>query len=520
MTDKTTIQQVLGCLMKNPHFLNQSDKYQLDISDFSTKFEKILFSTIYNLNSNGLNNIKIVDIENFLESDQIGKKLFEQNNGLQYLQDLEDFTNIDNFDYYYNKLKKINLLRDYKRIGINIDDFYEEDLTKPKAFEINQKFELLTINEISNAIKKKFLALDNKYLKNDVTEVESAAIGIEELIEGFESHEDVGLPIQGFIVNEVLGGARKGTLCIRSAASGVGKTRQAVSDACFLAYPLKYNKNECVWEQTGNCEKVLFIATEQDFSEIRKMILAYLTDINEDRFRYGEFNTREKQILKDAVQILNEYKDNFLIVRMPNPTIELVKHIVRENCLVHNIEYVFYDYIFIGPSLLNEFKGFNLRNDEVLLMFATALKDLAVELNVFVMTATQLNANGDDNKNIRNEASLAGGRSTINKADYGLIMARPTKEELEALNSLSEKFGTPNLVTDVFKVRSGRWTQVRIWSTMDLGTLKKKDLFLTDSLFNIIEDFSANFNWISFKLEKEKDNKVKKLIKELNERKV
>ena len=128
---------------------------------------------------------------------------------------------------------------------------------------------------------------------------------------------------------------------------------------------------------------------------------------------------------------------------------------------------------------------------EVLLMFATALKDLAVELDVAMFTSTQLNAKGDDNKDIRNEGSLAGGHSTINKADNGAIMARPTKEELDVLaplyeNNLNNK---PNLVTDIFKVRSGEWTQVRIWSYMDLGTLRKKDLFITDSRLEPINDF-------------------------------
>jgi hypothetical protein len=174
---------------------------------------------------------------------------------------------------------------------------------------------------------------------------------------------------------------------------------------------------------------------------------------------------------------------------MPNPTIELVKTIVRENCLTKDIKHVFYDYIFIGPSLLNEFKGFALRNDEVLLMFATALKDLAVELNVSMFSSTQLNAKGDDNKDIRNEGSLAGGRATINKADNGAIMARPTKEELEVLEPLFDERGMPNLVTDIFKVRSGEWTQVRIWSIMNLGTLKKKDLFITNSRLEPIEGF-------------------------------
>ena len=95
------------------------------------------------------------------------------------------------------------------------------------------------------------------------------------------------------------------------------------------------------------------------------MILAYLTDINATRFKYADFSERERAVISQAISVMNKY-NNLILVKMPNPTIESVKTIVRENCIVHDIGYVFYDYIFIGPSLLNEFKGFNLRNDKLL----------------------------------------------------------------------------------------------------------------------------------------------------------
>jgi len=516
IVDKYTIQQVLGSLIKRPQYLSQSDRYNLSVNDFTSRFEKYLYNAIAELYNQGLKKIQISDIENFLQVNIAAKKCFDDNHGIEYLQDLEEYADEDNFDFYYRKLKKLNLLRDYEKIGIDISEFYEKDLTKPHALEVNEKFELLTTQEITDSVKKRLLGIESKYLRNDATEVETAVSGIRDLIQTFKNKEDVGAPIQGLIINEILSGARKGTLCIRSAASGTGKTRQAVGDACFLAYPVRYNSNTCKWEQEGNCEKILFIATEQDFDEIRKMILAYLTDINESKFRYGEFSDRELRVLEQAVKVMEEYEENFLIIRMPNPTIELVKLLIRENCLVRDIQYVFYDYIFIGPALLNEFRGFNLRNDELLLMFATALKDLAVELDIFVMTSTQVNASADDNKNIRNEASLAGGRSTINKADYGLIMARPTKEELETLKSLTERCGVvPNVVTDVFKVRSGKWTQVRIWSSVDLGTLKKEDLFITDSRLEPIDDFCLEFSYtISF--EEEEVQRIKQLLERFN----
>ena len=490
--DKGCIQQVLGCLIQHPQYLSEVDKYSFIITDFPTRFEKYIFSAIDGLYRNGAPKIQIIDIENYLSSNEVAKKTFEQQNGIEYLQDIIEFAEVENFPYYYNKFKKLNLLKDLQKSGFDISDFYEEDLTSSRYQEVNRRFENLSLKEITNRLREKVLGLETKYEVNDEVETESAAAGIEEFVQNLGASTEIGLPVQGTIYNEIISGARPGTLTIRSAASSVGKTRNAVADACYLAYPIRYNSQTCSWEKTGSCEKVLFIMTEQQFSEIRKMILAYLTDINESNFKYGDFNNREQKVIEQAIFVMKYFEDNLTLVKMPNPTIELVKTIVRENCITKEIGYVFYDYIFIGPSLLDEFRGFTLRNDEVLLMFATALKDLAVELDVAMFTSTQLNARGDDNKEIRNEASLAGGRSTINKADNGAIMSRPTKDELDLLNSMFEEGEIPNLVTDIYKVRSGEWTQVRIWSVMNLGTLKKKDLFLTDSRLEPITDFFAH----------------------------
>lgn len=132
-------------------------------------------------------------------------------------------------------------------------------------------------------------------------------------------------------------------------------------------------------------------------------------------------------------------------------------------------------------------------------MFSTALKDLAVELNIFMMSSTQVNSNADNNNNIRNEGSIAGSRSIINKADVGAIMARPTKEELEFLQADNDEISfLPNIVTDIYKVRSGEWNQVRIWSDVNLGNLRKKDLFVTNArmeVMNIGTKYAYQVSW-------------------------
>src|SRR5574344_2140237 len=124
-------------------------------------------------------------------------------------------------------------------------------------------------------------------------------------------------------------------------------------------------------------------------------------------------------------------------------------------------------------------------------MFSTALKELAVELNIFVMTSTQVNANADNNNNIRNESSIAGSRAIINKADIGVIMARPTKEEIDYF--IESGMEIPNNVTDIYKVRSGEWSQVRIWSYVDLGNLRKKDLYMTNARLEVVENYEHRY---------------------------
>lgn len=487
ITDRTVVMQVLGGLIKHPQFLSETDKYSLTLDDFSIRSDKFIFAAIDNLYRSGATNIQPIDIENYLSTNETAKLTFEKNNGVEFLQDAEELADENNFPYYYKKLKKINLLNDLNNQGFDISSFYIENLTDPRALEVNSHFEELEIEDILEKLKTQILQIEQEFIKNDTTEIKNAFFNIREIIKRAEEKADIGFPLQGDFFNEVCAGARKGAFILRSGGSGVSKTRQAVGDACYLAFPFRFDEKKDKWVQQGSNKKVLFIATEQNIVEIQKMILAYLTGFNETRFRYGGFTKREEEIIEQALYVLEKYQENFHIVRMPNPTIALMKNTVRENVLLYDIEYVFYDYIHISPSLLNEFKGFNLRNDEVLLLFSTALKDLAVEMNVFVMSSTQLNAKGDDNSNIKNEAALAGSRSIINKADIGVIISRPTKEELDYFKNVGEVMDIPNMATDVYKVRSGEWNQLRIWSNVNLGNLRKEDLFVTDARLDVVE---------------------------------
>lgn len=711
--------------MINPRILDNVDDYNLTLADFPTRFHKYLFSAINGLKNNAAGHIEVIDIANYLNSDPTASQIFKGENGIEYLQDALNFANVENFKYYYDKLKKLNLLRDLKKQGFDTSEFYNEDLTVNN--EVNAKFEELTVEDICSKIRNKLAGLESAYVTSGEIEVEKASDNILDFIQNLNDTIEIGAPIQGSIYSEVISGAQLGTLTIRSGSSGLGKalpnntviptpngwkkvgevkpgdylfdafgkptkvmniypqgekevykvtfkdgrsslcsdehlwsyctysqktkakesrkfftktlkeimseplqredgqyrilvpmnyaveypkkeffippylmglflgdgsfrqhptnksfqyssedeflpniigktmnwnvkkgsnnnctwyfstkekqdnqfdkinvwvedvvqeyptllnvdsktkfiptdylygsvkqridllnglldsdgsvdnkgriayytiseqlrdnvielchslgfkthttedahkatnigyivsiqgrpeekvklfnlprkkeiiekwynssakketndfnpivkieslnykeemtcfyvdneehlfltndfivthnTRQAIGDACYLAYPMCYNESRQEWRACGSSEKVLFIVTEQTFKEARKMILAYLSDINDSRFKLGNFNADESKRLQIAAKIMQDYEENLILVKMPNPTIASVKAKIRENCLKYDIHYVFYDYIFIGPSLLGEFRGFNLRNDKLL----------------------------------------------------------------------------------------------------------------------------------------------------------
>ena len=245
--------------------------------------------------------------------------------------------------------------------------------------------------------------------------------------------------------------------------------------------------------------------TEQRPDQILKMILSYLTEINESKFKFGDLNAKERKRVEKAKEIITRYRDNLSLMRIPDPDIEQIKLAVREKVITNEISYLFFDYVFISNNLLSEFRGNGIRNDEALFLMTTALKDLAIELNISVFTSTQVNAKADNNQGVRNESSLAGSRAIINKADNGMIMARPTKDELDILlkEGTTIQGKIPNIVFDVYKVRSGQWTQVKIWSYFDAGTLRLYDLFITDQYLNVISNFFQGQKVVEWDLEKE-----------------
>jgi replicative DNA helicase len=197
----------------------------------------------------------------------------------------------------------------------------------------------------------------------------------------------------GPLINTVTRGARLKKFYLRSAATGIGKTRSMIADACTFACNRIYD-DAFGWIGNGTCEPTLFITTEQELEEIQSMMLAFLSGVNEEHILNGEYEGDEEKRVLEAGEILS--KSPLYVEELPDFSLKDVEDTIKKNIRDHDIKYVCHDYIHTSMKILEEITrrsgGIKLREDNILFMLSTRLKDICNQYGVFIISATQLNA--------------------------------------------------------------------------------------------------------------------------------
>ena len=111
--------QVIGCIYQNPSLLDD-EKYFFNEDDFTEDFHKILFGSIYNLHSMGAKEVNVNVIEDYLKDKPKSLATYKAHRGAEYLQEITKTIQLSTFDYYYQRVKKMTLLRMYDKIGMDL----------------------------------------------------------------------------------------------------------------------------------------------------------------------------------------------------------------------------------------------------------------------------------------------------------------------------------------------------------------------------------------------------------------
>ena len=369
--DSNSALNVLGCLMRNP-LLCQDAAYPLQPNDFANNIHKLIFSSIFNLAANGYATISPSDIDMDLSQYDAQYESYKRNHGFELLQQCEKLfdENVKDvtpqFKLYYARVKKFSVIRDLEIAGIDTSIVYDPEKDILNHDVEDEKLNKYTIQQIIDTFRDRMAIIEDRHVSKVSSSCQYAYEGIEELIQQFEEKPEIGLSLDGDIINYALSGARLGKMYLYSAPSGQGKTRHMVGDACALSLPYLDQHGNVVWRGNPDgsmYQKVLFVATEQKADEIQTLILAYMSGVNERKITHNECSIEEKERLKKAVQLLKRFKENFMIECIPDPSIETVKAKITKYIVQGGFRYIFYDYIFTSPSLVTEFAGAHIRED-------------------------------------------------------------------------------------------------------------------------------------------------------------
>ena len=502
--DITAIMQVIGNVYNNPQLLDFTDKYIITDEDFADEFHRIAFGAIYKMHELGVERITLENISDFFSSRPKSAATFKQNKGEEWLLKVSETCLPEAFDYYYGRMKKFSLLRAYDKYGIDVSDIYDADniLDVRKKQQQEDILDNSTLEQIADKVENKIEGIRLQYVDDTFGMAVQAGDDIDGLIDRLKEHPEVGTPLYGPLINTVTRGARLKKFYLRSAATGIGKTRAMIADACYIACNEIYDER-FGWIHNGTNEPSLFIATEQDKEEIQTMMLAFLSEVNEEHILNGQYVGDEEERVRKAANILKN--SPLYIEELPDFSLKDVEDKIKKNIRDHDVKYCFFDYIHTSMKILEEITrrsgGVKLREDNILFMLSTRLKDICNQYGIFIMSATQLNSDYQQSET-PDQNLLRGAKSIADRIDYGSILLGVRDDDLVKLDKIlsTNVFDRPTIKMSIYKNRRGRYKGLYLWCKADLGCCRIKPMFATtydyeliqiDDIKIIIEDESA-----------------------------
>lgn len=488
--DSIATMQIIGSVFKKPQLLDLTDKYIITEDDFADEFHKIAFGAIYKVYELGAEKVSLASILDFLSSRPKSEAIFKKQKGEEWLLKVEENSQLDAFDYYYGRLKKFSLLRAFDNYGIDVSDIYDADniLDTKKKQQQEELLDNSSLEQIILKVNNKIDDIKMRYVDNSLDEAKQAGEGILELIEKFKVKPEVGSPLYGPLINTVTRGARLKKLYLRSGATGYGKTRAMIADACYIACNEIYD-DRFGWIHNGVKEPTLFIATEQDLTEVQTMMLAFLSNVNEEHILNGSYENNEEERVNKAAQIIAS--SPLYVECIPDFSLQDIENKIKKNIREHGIKYCMYDYLHTSMKILEEVTrrsgGVKLREDNILFMLATKLKDICNQYGIFIMTSTQLNGQYVDSET-PDQNLLRGAKSIADRVDFGSIILGVSDDDLVKLDPIlaTNVFERPVIKISIYKNRRGRYKGIYLWAKADLGTCRIEPIFATTYSYELI----------------------------------
>lgn len=496
--DKMAEMQVLGCLVKDP-MLFSDNKYKFNIEDFSDQFHRILFGAIENIAINGAQSISYIDIDQFLKAYPTQYKVFSDNQGPDYILNMLELVDEKNRDYYYKRMKKMSVLNDFNDKGFDVSSIYDDQILDPvKLSEMQRAFDKMSVDDIILHFETELIQVKEKFQMSRSMQEGLVGDGIDEQIESYNESPAMGLPLSSPKLTTIFRGMQLGKFYLESSSTGQGKTRRQVETSARIGVGEYYDLTKCKWVDTGIHEPILYISVELKREEMQSIWVANIAGIPEDKIidGYRKFCTpAEQERVRHANELIKKNKMYF--VRISNFSVEDILNIIKKHYQIYGVHYVFLDYLSTSMKIIQDVSSKtrlgNIREDQILYMYAGQLKDLCEDYDIAIWASTQLSG---DYKNAKDadQGLLRGSKAMADKIDYGdiLLPVREADKPIIAAHIAKGFELEPTSVLHIYKARKGKFNFIKLYIHFDKATCRTTDCFATNNEGEIIDITDTN----------------------------
>ncbi|MEG0579825.1 MAG: DnaB-like helicase C-terminal domain-containing protein, partial [Niameybacter sp.] len=115
-------------------------------------------------------------------------------------------------------------------------------------------------------------------------------------------------------------------------------TRTMIADTCNIGCNEIYDAT-LGWIKNGSAEPTLFVTTEQELEEVQTMMLAFLSNVNEDAILNGTYGEGEEERVIKAADILEN--SPIYVEELPDFSLRDIENTIKKNVRDKDVKYVF-----------------------------------------------------------------------------------------------------------------------------------------------------------------------------------
>lgn len=339
LQDKIAILHVFAGLINDPSLIGNTKEYKLSTDDFPERFHQIIYGALYNLHSNGVEKITEIEIDKLLREFPSQYHIFNEANGLEYLNKVGEIGQPENFILHYNTVKKFSFLRSCVEKGIGITDIYDPSIIDVKETEIQQEtFNNISLNELIAHVEGKLISLKDDFLFDSDRKGSHMSENTREIIEDKMKKATYGAGFASEYYNAITRAARLRKVYLVSGSSGSGKSRFALANMLAICVPEKYDKKTNTWIKTGATGRCLFVSTELEEDEVKIPALCYIANVSEHKVQNAKLDEGEKARIYKAIEILE--KTPFWFEELHDFDLEDIEHVISKNINKNGVQYV------------------------------------------------------------------------------------------------------------------------------------------------------------------------------------